>query len=185
MCDFLIYNDVLVKYTGSCEEVEIPEGVTSIANFAFDANKYITSVRFPKSLKEIGSSFISCKNLKNIQFTDSIVRINGLAFSQCSQLKDVVLPNRLKIIEQGVFQDCIALEKVVVGDNTTTIMMQAFGGCTNLKELYIGEKTKRIAMLALHRIKAPVTLYGVKGSAAEQYAQKYNHKFIEIERSRA
>ena len=65
MSDFLIQNNILIKYTGSDSSVIIPEGVTQIGSWAFTDNTNITSIVIPDSVTTImDHAFAGCTQLK-------------------------------------------------------------------------------------------------------------------------
>lgn len=63
--DFVIINDnILYLYTGSKRDVEVPDGISVIANSAFANNENLASVTLPDGVKHIGSNaFEKCPNL--------------------------------------------------------------------------------------------------------------------------
>ena len=101
--DFIIENNVLVKYVGTDENVVIPEGITKIGKEAFDFNDIVKTVEFPKSLKIIEKlAFNFCKNLSKINFQDGITTIKSSAFYMC-ELLDVEIPKSVKKIGKEAF----------------------------------------------------------------------------------
>ncbi len=52
--DFVIKNGVLKKYTGRGGNVVIPDGVTSIGDYAFNRCANLTSITIPDSVTSIG-----------------------------------------------------------------------------------------------------------------------------------
>lgn len=61
---FKIVDRVLIAYTGSGGDVEIPSGVTKIEKSIFKSNSTIISVAIPKKVESIGTStFRGCTNL--------------------------------------------------------------------------------------------------------------------------
>lgn len=71
--DFEIENGVLVKYTGAGGDVVIPDGVTSIGDWAFSRYEGLTSVTIPDSVTSIGDwAFCECASLTNIAIPDSV-----------------------------------------------------------------------------------------------------------------
>ena len=65
MSDFLIQDNILMKYAGSDSEVVITEGVTQIGSWAFTDNTNITSIVIPDSVTTImDHAFAGCTQLK-------------------------------------------------------------------------------------------------------------------------
>ena len=68
----------------------IPDGVTSISNYAFEKCSYLTSVTFPEGVTSIGeSSFDGCSGITYISLPKSLNDIYVSAFAHCSNLRDV------------------------------------------------------------------------------------------------
>lgn len=77
--DFEIENGVLVKYTGAGGDVVIPDGVTSIGDWAFSRCEGLTSVTMPDSVTTIGDyMFHSCKSLTSVTIPDSVTSIGSV-----------------------------------------------------------------------------------------------------------
>lgn len=71
-------------------EVSIPEGVTSIAAYAFEGQTKLESVSFPSTLKKIGEgAFYDCSSLERLYIPKSVKNIAKAAFSGCRSLKKV------------------------------------------------------------------------------------------------
>ena len=81
MSDFQIENGVLVKYTGNGGDVVIPEGVTSIGDWAFYECSSLTSVTIPDGVTSIeDDAFRYCENLTSVTISDSVTSIGDWAF---------------------------------------------------------------------------------------------------------
>ena len=69
---------------------KIPEGVTSIGNWAFQTCWYLTDVTIPESMTSIGNyAFAWSDELNAITIAKSVTSIGKGAFSYCTGLKDV------------------------------------------------------------------------------------------------
>ncbi|MBR2347346.1 MAG: leucine-rich repeat protein, partial [Clostridia bacterium] len=80
----------LMEYTGNETTVVIPEGVTDIADGAFEGNRLITSVELPSTLKSIGErAFKGCSALNNVLFPTGLVYIGPNAFEDCDSLESI------------------------------------------------------------------------------------------------
>ena len=92
--------------------IDIPDGVTTIGENAFDHDFCLEQLGIPNSVDEIG----------------------GGAFFLCMNLKNIVIPQKVTIINSGTFSYCRSITSITIPDNVTTISTYAFDGCTSLAE---------------------------------------------------
>ena len=119
--------------------LDIPEGVGEIEEGAFENNREIAEVYFPKSLRIIGdSAFCGCENLSYIDISDGLKEIKDDAFRGCKLSTEPNLPNSLKYIGSSAFEhaefSCIYIPKGV-----STIERETFNWCTRLETVDLGE----------------------------------------------
>ena len=82
MADFEIKNGVAV----------IPEGTTTIGEFAFYRCISLQSITIPESVTKIGDgAFLDCSSLQSITIPKSVTEIGRGAFSGCSSLQSIVV----------------------------------------------------------------------------------------------
>lgn len=85
---FEIENGVLKKYTGTATEVVIPEGVTSIGDYAFIGCSSLTEVVIPERVTSIGDyAFADCSSLSGMTLPKGLISIGYEAFCGCSGLE--------------------------------------------------------------------------------------------------
>ena len=140
-------------YIGNAEEevkeLDIPNDVTEIGDYAFAGGESFTSVKIPSSVQIIKSqAFSGCSNLKKAIFAsvDSLCRIT-FSDRQANPLNEahhlfvgdktqeettIIIPNDVTIISKGAFAGCSEITRVKIHNNVTTIGDDAFYGCNNL-----------------------------------------------------
>lgn len=85
---FQIENNVLKKYIpdDGATDIVIPEGVTRISTYAFSNGKKITSISFPRSLKETGKIIFSvCSDLRTV-YIPAGVKVSSGAFTSAKRI---------------------------------------------------------------------------------------------------
>lgn len=114
-CEYL-YQDgyiYLIKYFGTEEEFNVPNGVFEVASNAFVNNKYLKKITFPKNLRTIGkSAFAHCSNLEHLIFAEGIYAIGESAFFDLPLIKEVTFPRTISVIDHKAFGSCPKLKKV-------------------------------------------------------------------------
>ena len=98
----------IVKYTGSAENVVIPDTIdgvtiTAIGN-AFSNNETIKSVEIPDTVEVIGkNAFLACNSLETVKMSSNVKIIDEYAFGMCSNLINITLPEGVESIGEGAF----------------------------------------------------------------------------------
>lgn len=84
--DFMIKDNVLIKYTGSDETVIVPAEITGIGEQAFAGTK-VKSVTFSGDIRKIGCrAFSPCPTLEYVTANGKVDEIDRLAFYNCENL---------------------------------------------------------------------------------------------------
>ena len=93
--------------------LDIPQGVESIPNFAFYQCRSITFLNIPSSVKTIGSSaFEDCTSLKSLILNEGLVSLGGSSFEGCGGLSSIILPSSLTSIALNSFKNCTNLNTI-------------------------------------------------------------------------
>lgn len=125
--------------------VTIPDGVTNIGENSFDGCFHMTSVNIPNSVVSIGkSAFDDCSSLTTITIPNSVTSIGESAFSRCSGLTSISIPSSLKRIEHGIFYGCSSLTSVIIPNSVTYIGYEAFARCSALTSINIPNSVAEI-----------------------------------------
>lgn len=122
--EFDIENGVLVRYNGADSDVEIPDGVTAIGEYAF-YDKKVQRVSLPDSVTKIGDSAFSRSTLTDINFPEGLQSIGNGAF-QNTWITEANIPYGVTEIPSAVFFNS-RLTKVTIPDTVTQIGESAFG----------------------------------------------------------
>lgn len=119
--------------------VVIPDGVTSMEDYAFANCKSLTSVVMSDSVTSIGIyAFNYCDKLARIKISDNIVSIGMGAFWGCTSLTNVVIPHNVTSIDYATFCNCISLTSIEISNSVTSIGDKAFYSCGKLEIKYDG-----------------------------------------------
>lgn len=139
-------------------KIYLPDSIKRIESYAFYGNNF-TSITIPSSVTSIGAnSFRDSQKLTYIEIPDSVNQIENWTFANCKNMSGIKIPNTLKSIGDFAFWGCSSLNRITIPYNVTSIGESAFYGCSD-----------------------DFTIYGYKGSFAEQYAYANKYKFIAID----
>ena len=125
--------------------ITIPEGVTAIADGAFEGCKYLKQVTIPGYVATIGArAFNNCPLLEKVTIDDegSGLTINSSAFTG-TNLTEIRLPSRLVSLKVNAFSGNTKLTKVDLYAENAKLERGAFASLTSVyyvTDLYIGEK---------------------------------------------
>lgn len=185
----------------------LPGTVTFIGSNAFGACKSLTSVTFPRDLKKLGPSvfwecdgltevvlpenlelgycvFDSCNNLEKLVIPASIVSKNGIA-TNCPKLKTAgpvggdynIEFEWSKEIPDYAFLYCNSIENVELPHEVTRLGYRSFYGCSGLKKVEVPWAVTTIGNDCFRGC-GQLTIYGVEGTTAEEYAAANNIPFV-------
>lgn len=119
-------------------DLVIPEGVTEIGACALSGLKDLKSVKFPSTLKSIGSeAFLECTSLIELIIPDSVIEIGTRSFAGCSGLSEVSIGGNEGTVGAYAFMQCTGLSKVTMKSGVKYICNYAFYGCVELESVSI------------------------------------------------
>lgn len=157
-------------YGDEREDIELPDTITEIGDFAF-ARSSIRTMHMPEGVTKIGyAAFYHCDNLVDVVIPETVTEIEPSAFEKSAWLNNwlangsgeflivgdgillayrgsnsnITIPDGVKQIGPSAFADHIGITKVTLSDSVETIGEGAFAGCSNLTTLESGKALKQI-----------------------------------------
>lgn len=144
----------------------MPQGVTSIADYAFSGCKELTAIHLPEGLLKIGkNAFSNCEKLVGIQIPNSVSFIGNDAFQKCNAITELIIPSGVKRIgylatsclslkrieikgetqiEYGIASYCPALEIVIIGEGVESLPINTLYECPSLKYVFLPQSLVKI-----------------------------------------
>ncbi|MDD3946644.1 MAG: leucine-rich repeat protein, partial [Clostridia bacterium] len=119
-------------------QIEIPDSVEFIEEWAFYGCVSLSVFAVPPSLKEIGASaFCGCIGLSEFPMPDGLVSIGESAFAGDSSLVIRGFPNSLKRLESGAFRNCVLVTEVALPNGMEYVGNGAFAGCYGIETMQV------------------------------------------------
>lgn len=120
----------------SLNYILLPDGVTSIGEFAFKSCYQLKELQIPKTVEYIGKrAFDNCQSIKEIVIPEGIQFIEEGTFFSCFELTNVTLPEGLITIGDFAFANCYKLPTVKIPSTVKDIGNEVFNTCEMLKSL--------------------------------------------------
>ena len=133
----LILNGEIVR------NLMIPNGVSSIAPYAFESYHYLESVTISDSVTSIGAGAFQYSSIKSINIPDSITSIDDYVFDGCFNLTNITIPDSVTSIGVGAFQHS-AIKSINIPNSVTSIGDYAFNSCLYLTTITIPDSVTSI-----------------------------------------
>ena len=101
------------SFIAGIEEVEIPDTVTEIGDYAFHNFRKVKKINIPNSVTSIGvEAFETCYSLTSITIPDSVTSIGKHAFVECTSLTSVTITKGVTSIGLQAFFNCSSLTSI-------------------------------------------------------------------------
>ena len=137
--------------------LELPEGLTSIGDVAFNGCWRLESAVIPETVTRIGEyAFGACDGLREVEIPEGVSTIAASAFEFCTSLPLVVLPASVELVEEYAFCACFSLDSITFLNPSCVIA----DDCLDCTENQI--------------------IYGYSGSTAETYAAEHGLFFLPL-----
>ena len=118
--------------------LQVPNSVKNIGDYAFCGYSSLTNVAMPNSVRNIGNNaFDGCSELKNVVIGNTVTNIGNFAFLDCCSLTNLMIPNSVNRIGEWAFTGCSGLSSVTIGKSVSSIGEFAFYLCGSLTSVAI------------------------------------------------
>ena len=165
----------------SLKEVNFPETVTIIRKNAFYNCDALTEITLPSYITTLEAyAFYGCDLLEKVSIPNSMTTMGNNVFDGCSELKNVNLGNGFQSIPTNAFSNCGKLEEMVIPYGVTKIDKSAFVNDPKLLTITLPRTVNTIDSTAFSYA-AKMTVYGVAGTYAEEWAESVGATFVNQE----
>lgn len=135
-----------LKYNANITEINLPENLEEIGDYAFSRCELLNAVDFPSSLKHIGkNAFAYCKSFTTLTLPSTIETIGTYAFRNCESLAkvyyDVPDAKGENLFFFTTSSGCTA-DKVVIGANVRVLPNGVFQYAKNLVKVEFEERNE-------------------------------------------
>lgn len=100
------------------------------------------------------NTFSNNTKIRSVRVPETVTAIGAYAFFGCKSLETAVIPSSVEKIGAATFYNCESLTMAAVPPSVTSIAANAFTGCPD-----------------------GLTIIGIKGSYAEEYAHEHGYNF--------
>lgn len=172
------------------KEVKFPDTLKILGSGVFRDCTSIKEVTVPDSVEEMGiGMFRGCSSLEKVTLPN--YGVSPFMYAGCKSLTyaplscDGMHEGETAVIPHKVFEGCESLTEVTIPEQVTKIFEGAFKDCVNLEKVVIPGDTEIIDGTedgdypVFHNC-PKLTIYGYKGSKAEQYAKDHDIPFVEL-----
>ena len=154
--------------------------VQTIPNYICAYLQEITEINIPNSVTTIGEyAFYNCTSVNSVTFGNSVNSIGAYAFSGCESITAIEIPNSVKVINQYAFYNSTELTSITLGNAITDIGYCAFHNCTKLQKLYC--RSSNPPLLGSAAIPTTIGIIYVPRTSVDEYKalwSEYANKIV-------
>lgn len=152
---------------GSLERINIPEGITTIGAWAFREDRCLLNVVLPSTLTRIGdSAFSYCTSITEMHIPDN-TELSDYALCGCESLTDLVLPASMTYIPRSLLDSCYSLTALNIPSGVTGTDWHVFAYLTKMTSISFSANMTSIGADAFDGCTALTDVYfdGTKAQA--------------------
>ena len=178
---------IVISCPGDPTSVAIPQGVTSIGDYAFNGCRSLASVEMPNGVRSIGgNAFSGCNGLMSVTLPDGVTSIGGYAFGYCNGLSSVQIPTSVISIGYRAFYNCSGLTSVTIPDCVTSIAETFSEAYKTISDVIIGDDRYLIAKelfadcSALKNVYVPFTVARIEDGAIPSRCNVVRQQLVNV-----
>ena len=168
---------------GEVSELVLSEGTETIGEGAFVGIVGLETIHIPDSVRVIqDQAFVECRDLRRITIPGTVEKMEGTAFTGCESLTEVIYEEGIQEIDAGSYE-FTQIERIQFPESTVSICGY-LSSSQSLERIYIpagADLEDDIFTIRVKYQEPPITVYGQKGSQAEELAVQSGYKFVEVE----
>ena len=104
---------------------------------------YITHLIFPENIKMIKEqTFVNCYNLKEIELTNKLLKVESKAIYNCLQLESIIFKEGVEEIYENAISVCPKLKKINLPSTVNLIQTNFVTNCESLSEITIDDNNQ-------------------------------------------
>ncbi len=163
---------VVSRYRGNETVVTVPASYDGMPvtgmGACFQYNDTVTEVVVPESVKNLSKfTFVSCPQLRRVEFQGGIETLPNQTFDGCAQLTEVILPPTLKELGSYVFNSCPSLKALTLPEGVLRIGKYAFSRA-GIEELFIPASVEEVPEYAF--MNTPLKSVTISARQIDDYA---------------
>ena len=162
-------------------EINLPDTLIAIRDNAFYNCDALPELNLPSQLETIeANAFNDCDALTKVTIPDTVTQMGDHVFYHCDSLADVSLGTGLTSLPTYAFAQCPKLTDIILPYRMITLNANAFNACTGLTEITMPRSLTSIGS-QVFSYPGKMTIYGIRGTYAERYANENDITFVNRE----
>lgn len=119
----------------SLESITLPSNLEAINQYAFVWTTSLKSITFPKTLQKIMNYAFRSSGLESVTIPEGVIQFGTYVFTECKSLTTATLPTSIQTFGNQVFTNCTALTTVNLPEGLKLLGGYVFKGCTSLETI--------------------------------------------------
>lgn len=116
----------------------LPTSLRTLGSNVFQNYSALTTLEIPFGVTKIADGAChSCANLASVSLPDSLTTIEAMAFYGCAALTTLTLPRSIESIAMWAFNGCTGLSTVTFTGTPVSLTGNVFSGCSNLTTINV------------------------------------------------